>query len=113
MSVVNSFDVVSLYFLFLLPIVPGLGYKSSRILGLEEAFIPELRKVEPIPGMSEANREKLQRRQKAIEEERKTRFQGDQHQQQEQERHHVVRTLCTLLAAVKGKFYWAAIRRLL
>ena len=44
-------------------ILLGLGYKSSRILGLEEAFIPELRKIEPIPGMSEANLERLQRRQ--------------------------------------------------
>jgi hypothetical protein len=47
----------------------GLGYKSSRILGLEEAFIPELRKIEPIPGMSDANRERLQRRQQAIKDE--------------------------------------------
>ena len=37
---------------FLLPpatMPPGLGYKSSRILGLEDAFIPELRRIEPIP----------------------------------------------------------------
>lgn len=52
----------------------GLGYKSSRILGLEEAFIPELRKIEPIPGMSEENREKLHRRRLAMEEERMSRL---------------------------------------
>jgi len=51
-----------------------LGYKSSRILGLEEAFIPELRKIEPIPGMSEENREKLHRRRLAMEEERMLRL---------------------------------------
>ena len=53
---------------------PGLGFKSSRILGLEEAFIPELRRIEPIPNMSEANLARLQRRRQAVEEERNARM---------------------------------------
>ena len=64
---------------FLLPpstMPPGLGYKSSRILGLEEAFIPELRKIEPIPSMSEANLARLQRRRQALEEERRAKLQA-------------------------------------
>ncbi len=60
------------FFIFIFHL--GLGYKSSRILGLEEAFIPELRKIEPIPGMSDENRERLHRRQQAMEEERRSRF---------------------------------------
>ena len=62
---------------FLLPpssMPPGLGFKSSRILGLEEAFIPELRRIEPIPNMSEANLARLQRRRQAVEEERAARM---------------------------------------
>ena len=62
---------------FLLPpssMPPGLGFKSSRILGLEEAFIPELRRIEPIPNMSEANLARLQRRRQAMEEERNARL---------------------------------------
>ena len=62
---------------FLLPpstMPPGLGFKSSRILGLEEAFIPELRRIEPIPNMSEANLARLQRRRQAMEEERNARM---------------------------------------
>ena len=61
---------------FLLPpssMPPGLGFKSSRILGLEEAFIPELRRIEPIPNMSEANLARLQRRRQAMEEEKNAR----------------------------------------
>ena len=42
-----------------------------RILGLEDAFIPELRRIEPIPSMSEANLARLQRRRQAMEEERR------------------------------------------
>ena len=61
----------------------GLGYKSSRILGLEEAFIPELRKIEPIPGMSDANRERLERRQRVLDEERRSRFAQEQQHQDE------------------------------
>ena len=53
---------------------PGLGFKSSRILGLEEAFIPELRRIEPIPNMSEANLARLHRRRQAMEEERNARM---------------------------------------
>ena len=62
---------------FLLPpssMPSGLGFKSSRILGLEEAFIPELRRIEPIPNMSEANLARLQRRRQAQEEERNARM---------------------------------------
>ena len=62
---------------FLLPpssMPPGLGFKSSRILGLEEAFIPELRRIEPIPNMSEANLARLQRRRQAMEEEKNARM---------------------------------------
>ena len=65
---------------------PGLGFKSSRILGLEEAFIPELRRIEPIPNMSEANLARLQRRRQAMEEERKARMKAameDVHFQQQ------------------------------
>ena len=68
----------------------GLGYKSSRILGLEEAFIPELRKIEPIPGMSDVNRERLERRQRALDEERRSRFSPDQPPQHRQEDGNVV-----------------------
>lgn len=58
---------------FLLPpsiMPPGLGIKSSRILGLEDAFVPELRRIEPLPNMSEANLARLQRRRQALEEAR-------------------------------------------
>ena len=44
---------------------------AHRILGLEDAFIPELRRIEPIPSMSEANLARLQRRRQAMEEERR------------------------------------------
>ena len=38
---------------------------------MEDAFIPELRRIEPIPSMSEANLARLQRRRQAMEEERR------------------------------------------
>ena len=72
----------------------GLGYKSSRILGLEEAFIPELRKIEPIPGMSDANRERLERRQRVLDEERRSRFAQEQQHQDESK---LVMHFCQLL----------------
>ena len=65
-------------------------YKSSRILGLEDAFIPELRRIEPIPNMSEANLARLQRRRQALEEERRAKIQqankADEHLQQQHHR---------------------------
>ena len=65
-------------------------YKSSRILGLEDAFIPELRRIEPIPNMSEANLARLQRRRQALEEERRSKMQqankADEHLQQQHHR---------------------------
>ena len=67
-------------------------YKSSRILGLEDALIPELRRIEPIPNMSEANLARLQRRRQALEEERRAKIQqankagNDEHMQQQHHR---------------------------